>query len=478
MRIERIDATTWRLAKSGKMRVDGIVFADGRLFNDIKDDPCLDQVANVACLPGIVGASLAMPDIHWGYGFPIGGVAAFDALDGVVSPGGVGYDINCGVRLIRSRLILEQVRPRLKELVDALFVAIPSGLGSHHRSASLSVAEMRQICHEGAGYVVRSGFGEREDLMHCEDSGRLDGADFSAVSPRAYERGKDQLGTLGSGNHFVEISVVDEVFLPREATVLGLSQNQVVFSVHTGSRGFGYQVCTESIEQLQSVPRREGIELPDRQLVCAPLKSGEGRRYFAAMACAANFAFANRQKITHFLRETCELFFRQSASALGLGLVYDVAHNIAKMEEHSVDGRLQRLCVHRKGATRSLPPGHPLVPEAYREIGQPVLVPGDMGRYSFVLVGAPSALSKTFGSCAHGAGRLLGRKQALKASKGRQIADELAHVGVVARAAGSATLREEMPDAYKDVVDVVRVAQKAGLALPVARLRPLGVVKG
>ena len=478
MKVERTSGSSVRIVKHGQMRVDGIVYTDRRLFAGIEHDPCLDQVAHVACLPGIVRASYAMPDIHWGYGFPIGGVAAFDAEEGVVSPGGVGYDINCGVRLITSRLKRADVAGDISLMVDKLFSAIPSGLGSHHRDFSLSRKQMEQICTRGALWAVENGYGERGDLQFIEDAGCIPGADFAAVSDRAFERGRQQLGTLGSGNHFVEIGYVQEIVRPREAERLGLEQDTVVFSIHTGSRGFGYQVCSESIDNLQSATRKYDIHLPDRQLVCAPIKSPEGRRYLEAMACAANFAFANRQLITHFLRETLEQMYRRSFGALGLKVVYDVAHNIAKMEKHDVDGSSRLVCVHRKGATRALPPGHPLVPAAYKDVGQPVLIPGDMGRYSFVAVGGPASLEKSFGSCAHGAGRVLSRKAALKQTKGRRVEDQLANKGIVVRAAGAKTLREEFPQAYKDVADVVKVVESAGLALPVARLVPLGVIKG
>ncbi len=478
MKLERRDGSSYVMRKEGRMNVDGVVYADGRLMDNILSDPCLDQVNNVACLPGIVEASYAMPDIHWGYGFPIGGVAAFDMHDGVISPGGVGYDINCGVRLIRSGLTREEVTDRLRELVDTLFTAIPSGLGSHHRDFHLSRAQMAKVCTTGAAWAVSNGFGERDDLEFIEDNGCIEGGDFDAVSDRAYERGKSQLGTLGSGNHFVEIGYVEEVYREREAALLGLARGSAVFSVHTGSRGFGYQVCSESIDRLNKAAPRFNIHLPDRQLVCAPLRSPEGRHYLAAMSSAANFAFANRQMITHFLREGVERVFRRSSGSLGLNVVYDVAHNIAKIEKHEVQGRSRTLCVHRKGATRALPPGHPLVPAAYKDAGQPVLIPGDMGRYSYVAVGGPDSLHKSFGSCAHGAGRVMSRKAALKSTKGRRIDDELEKKGIIVRAAGRKTLREEFPQAYKDVADVVRVVKKAGLALPVARLAPVGVIKG
>ena len=478
MKIQRKDPTTIVIRKEGRMRVDGIIYADHKVYEGIRGDNCLDQVANVACLPGILRASYAMPDIHWGYGFPIGGVAAFDMDEGVVSPGGVGYDINCGVRLLASRLEREEVASQLRSVVHAVFRAIPSGLGSRRGDFSVSRKEMKRVCEEGSAWAVKQGFGDLEDLANVEDSGCVSGADFSQVSDRAFERGKNQLGTLGSGNHFVEVGYVDEVYGKREAEVLGLAVGTVVFSVHTGSRGFGYQICSESIDALHQVPSKYGIILPDRQLVCAPLKSSEGRAYLAAMACAANFAFANRQMITHFLREGIEKQFRASSRDLGLRVVWDVAHNIAKIEKHVVDGHDVTACVHRKGATRALPPGHALVPEHYREIGQPVLIPGDMGRYSYVCVGGAESLKKSFGSCAHGAGRVLGRKQALRATRGRCIEEEMRAAGVEVLAAGKTTLREEFPEAYKDVADVISVVERAGLARPVARLKPMGVVKG
>jgi tRNA-splicing ligase RtcB len=478
MQIERLDDCSYRIPKHGRMRVDGIVLADGRLVEGLRSDPCLDQVAAVACLPGIVGASLAMPDIHWGYGFPIGGVAAFDMDEGVVSPGGVGYDINCGVRLLSSKLTREDVEGRIPDLVDALFASVPSGVGSHRRDLTLSPQQLKTVCEKGAEWAVAAGYGVQSDLGAVEDRGVIGGAEFAAVSARACERGRSQLGTLGSGNHFVEVGVVDEVYRPAAAERMGLAPATVVFGIHTGSRGFGYQVCSDSLEGLGRVATKYGIALPDAQLVCAPLRSPEGRRYLAAMACAANYAFANRQMITHFVREGLETAFGAPASDLGVRVVYDVAHNIAKVETHEVDGRSRRVCVHRKGATRSLPAGHPLVPEQYRDIGQPVLIPGDMGRYSYVAVGSRGALARTFGSCAHGAGRLLSRKAALKATAGRKVREELAHRGVYVRAAGAQTLREEFPEAYKDVADVMRVVEKAGLAMPVVRISPLGVLKG
>lgn len=482
MKLERIDGATVRIPKTGNMRVEGRLFADGRILEGVMGDPCLEQIANVASLPGIVGASLAMPDIHWGYGFPIGGVAAFDVEEGVVSPGGVGYDINCGVRLLRTGLTREEATPRIRDLVNALFRSIPSGVGSSRSDLKLDREEMRQVSHRGAAWAVEQGFGEADDLIFSEDQGCLPGADFERVSARCIERGRDQLGTLGSGNHFVEVGYVDQVLRPHEAEVLGLEMGQIVVSIHTGSRGFGYQVCTEALEMLHGQSGPERIKVADPQLVCAPVKSDAGRNYLAVMACAANFAFANRQIISHFVRQAIASVWGQSPESLKIETVYDVAHNIAKLETHEMGQGPRKvsrqLCVHRKGATRSLPPGHVLVPERYRTVGSPVLIPGDMGRMSYVCVGTKAALEKSFGSCAHGAGRVMSRNEAIKASKGRSITDELARQGIVVRAAGPGTLKEELPQAYKDVSDVIRVVEKAGLAAPVVRLRPLGVVKG
>ncbi len=460
------------------MKVDGVVYANAKLESHALDEAALTQVANVACLPGILGRSLAMPDIHWGYGFPIGGVAAFDAEEGVISPGGVGYDINCGVRLLRSDLTAEDVRPRVSDLVAALFARVPTGVGSHQREVRLSREDMAQVARLGAAWAVEQGYGDAEDLLVLEEQGCIRGADFRACSDRAYERGRDQLGTLGSGNHFCEVQVVDEVFDEEVARAFGLFLGSVTVLIHTGSRGFGHQVCTDYIPVMDRAARAAGVSLPDRQLACAPIRSEEGRRYFAAMAAAANFAFANRQMITAEVREAFEAVFGRRQRGLGLKVVYDVAHNIAKFERHKVGKQEKLVCVHRKGATRALPAGHPDVPEPYRAVGQPVLVPGDMGRASFVLVGAPSALEETFGSTCHGAGRLLSRSQAIKAGKGHDIRKELERRGVLVRAAGSETLAEEMPEAYKDVSEVVEVVHAAGIARKVCRMRPIAVIKG
>jgi len=478
IKVQQIDTCRWRIPREGAMRTDGLVFATAEMMHDLRREQALEQVCNVATLPGIVGPSMAMPDIHWGYGFPIGGVAAFDADEGVVSPGGVGYDINCGVRLLRSNLDAAEVRPNLDRLATELFQNVPSGVGSHRRDLKLSLSEERKVLVKGAAWAIGQGFGEQSDLERIEGHGLIDGADPELVSERALERGRAQLGTLGSGNHFLEIQRVDEIYDEEAAGVLGLFKGQVTVSIHTGSRGFGYQVCDDYLKVMLKAARKYGITLPDRQLCCAPLHSDEAKNYLAAMACAANFAFANRQMITAWVRETFEQVLRKGPADLRLGVIYDVCHNIAKWETHVVDGRKRRLCVHRKGATRAFPPGHAEIPSAYRQIGQPVLIPGDMGRYSYVLTGTAGAYEETFGSTCHGAGRVMSRHAAKKAARGKDIIGELAKQGIVIRAAGRATVAEEMPEAYKDVADVVRVVHDAGIGNMVARLRPMAVVKG
>jgi tRNA-splicing ligase RtcB len=478
--LERIDACRWRIPKSYKpgMRVDGVIYADDALIGSIRADKSPEQVANVACLPGIVGQSLAMPDIHWGYGFCIGGVAATDpAQGGVISPGGVGYDINCGVRLVRTDLTCSEVQPRIEQLVTQMFETVPCGVGRGGR-VKFSREELRRLLAEGSRFVVESGFGWDADLEVTEAGGCLPDAQPDFVSPRALERGSDQCGTLGSGNHFLEVQVVEEIVDPVAAAALGLAQGQITLMIHSGSRGLGYQVCEDAIKDLRNVPQKYGIELPDRQLVCAPVESKEGQRYFGAMQAAANFAWANRQILTHLGREVFTNLFRKPAELLGMRVVYDVAHNIAKMEQYEVGGTQRTLCIHRKGATRAFPAGHPEVPRPYRQVGQPVLVPGDMGRSSWVLVGQPAAMEQTFGSCCHGAGRLMSRGAAIRAAKGRSIERELREQGVVARARGRSGLAEEQPAAYKDVSLVAEAVQAAGISRKVARLRPIGVIKG
>jgi tRNA-splicing ligase RtcB len=475
MQIERIDETTWRIPRHGGMRVDGVVFASAVMMAEIREDQSLQQVANVAHLPGIRRASLAMPDIHWGYGFPIGGVAAMDAEEGVISPGGVGYDINCGVRLLRSDLSRDELAPRLREVVSRLFANVPTGVGVGRRDLKLGRRELAGVLEKGARWAVEHGLGERRDLEALEEGGCLAEADAGGVSSRAYERGAGQLGSLGSGNHFAEIQYVSEIYDREAAAAFGLARDAVTVMIHSGSRGLGHQVCTDHLKVMDRAVRDHGIELPDRQLACAPLTSPEGRAYFGAMAAAANFAFANRQVMTHWARQS---FAQVLGPAAAFEVVYDVCHNIAKFETFEIDGEPTRLCVHRKGATRAYPPGHPAVPAPYRRVGQPVLIPGDMGRYSYVLAGAPRAFEETFGSACHGAGRRMSRNKAKKAARGRSLLDEMERRGVVVMAAGMATVAEEMPEAYKDVAEVVDVVDRAGLAHKVAQLRPLGVVKG
>lgn len=475
--IKKIDPYRWKIEKEGGMRVEGIVYADEKIIEEIKRDLSLQQVANVATLPGIVRASLAMPDIHEGYGFPIGGVAAFDET-GIISPGGVGYDINCGVRVLRSNLRREEIQNMMKELVNALFRNIPTGVGSHRKDLRLSFEEEKTLLKQGARWAVSRGYGYERDIDHIEERGCIPGADPDEVSNRAMERGRAQVGTLGSGNHFVEVDVISEVYDENLARALGFELGGIAVQVHTGSRGLGYQVCDDFIEVMLGAARKYGIELVDRQLCCAPIDSEEGRRYLAAMACAANFAFANRQMITHWVRESFSHVLKRPPEGLELELIYDVCHNIAKFETHNVDGKPMKLCVHRKGATRALPPGHPQTPAAYKEIGQPVLIPGDMGRCSYVLVGTEAASQETFASSCHGAGRVMSRTQAMKRVKGKNILREMEAQGIIVRASGWDTLAEEIPEAYKDVTEVVDVVHKAGIAKKVIQLKPLGVIKG
>lgn len=458
------------------MRTTGIIYLD-RVLEPALEPEAIEQTANIATMPGIVGASLAMPDIHTGYGFPIGGVAAFDIKEGIISPGGVGYDINCGVRLLRSNLKKEEIAPKIKGLIDALYNEIPSGVGSKGR-IRLGPGDEKRLLLKGAEWAVEKGLGEASDLERIESGGCMEGADPSIISRKAYERGRAQQGTLGSGNHFVEIQYVDQIYDEGVANALGLFKDQMTVMIHTGSRGFGHQVCTDFIEVMGKASRKYGIHLPDKELACAPFSSPEGKDYFAAMQAAANYAWANRQCIMHWTKEVFMSVLSISPKELGMSLVYDVAHNIAKVEEHSVKGEKKRLVVHRKGATRAFPPGHPELPAIYRSLGQPVIIPGDMGRASFVLLGTQRAMNETFGSTCHGAGRVMSRHRAIKQAKGRAIWREMEDKGIVVRAAGRGTLEEEMPEAYKDVSNVVDVVHNAGLSLRVARLRPLGVIKG
>ncbi|HEX7009452.1 MAG TPA: RtcB family protein [Phycisphaeraceae bacterium] len=478
--LEQVDEYCWRIPPTYRpgMRVPGLIFAHPSQIDKILADKSLEQVANVACLPGVQVASLAMPDIHLGYGFCIGGVCATDPHEGgVISPGGVGYDINCGVRLLRSNLRVDDVQPRLERLVSRLFGRIPTGAGQsgHYR---FTYQELRQLMREGPAALIPRGWATQRDIDYTEARGCLADADPSAVSQRALERGTDQCGTLGGGNHFLEVQVVDQVFDEQAAAAMGLAQGMVCVMIHSGSRGLGYQVCQDALHQLRGVPERYGIVLPDRQLACAPVLSEEGRHYLGAMRAAANFAWCNRQLLMWQAREVFESVFEKPWSQLGLELVYDVAHNIAKPEDHQVEGHTKRVWVHRKGATRAFPPGHPELPPPYRPVGQPVLIPGDMGRASWVLVGQPGSMARTFGSTCHGAGRAMSRTEAVRRAQGRQIQQELSLRGIVARARGWRGLAEEQPEAYKDVDLVVEVVHQANLSKKVARMRPLGVIKG
>jgi tRNA-splicing ligase RtcB len=478
--IERIDEWRWRIPAGTKpgMKVPAIIFASEALLDQIRNDLSLEQAANGATLPGVVRAAYTMPDIHQGYGLPIGAVVGTRTDGGVVTPGGVGYDINCGVRLLRTELTKAEVVPRLKELVNLLFTAIPSGVGSHGKVRLTTENQARPLV-EGAGWAVKQGMGEPEDLIFTEAGGCIPGANPDAVSHKAYERGRDQEGTLGSGNHFEEVQFVEQIYDEQAAHAMGLFAGQVTVLIHTGSRGFGHQVCTDYLASMEQAVKKYGIQVPDRQLACAPFESDEAQAYLGAMRAAANYAWANRQCLTHWTRQVFERLFKKSPPDLGISVVYDVAHNIAKVEEHRVEGRSMRLVVHRKGATRAFPPGHPELPERYRAIGQPVLVPGDMGRASFVLVGTQGAMDETFGSTCHGAGRLLSRAAAIRAGKGRSIERELEDTyGVYAKASGRDSMTEEMPEAYKNVQDVVSVCHNAGISKMVAKLRPLGCIKG
>jgi tRNA-splicing ligase RtcB len=406
IKLRRLDEYRWEIPREGAMRVPGIIYASDKLMKVMGKDESPKQVANVAQLPGIVTHSLAMPDMHWGYGFPIGGVAAFDIDGGIVSPGGVGYDINCGCRLVATNLRRDEIRPQMAKIVNALFQHVPSGVGSRG-DLKLSRSEEKRVLVEGARWAVKNGYGSQGDLESMEDGGCLPGADPEAVSERALERGKDQVGTLGSGNHFLEVEIVEEIFDKAVASALGLEVGQVAVLIHSGSRGLGHQVCDDYLAKLVKHVDKIGINLPDRQLACAYIQSTEGQQYLSAMACAANYAWANRQMLMHWTGEALEKALAMGPRELGMRLVYDVCHNIAKIEEHVVDGKKMTLCVHRKGATRAFPPGHPALPQKFRKTGQPVLIPGDMGTGSYVLVGTEKAMEKTFGSTCHGAGRVL-----------------------------------------------------------------------
>ncbi|MBI3586076.1 MAG: RtcB family protein [Ignavibacteriales bacterium] len=473
--LKKLDEYRYIVPKSFRegMKVEGLIYANDQLIQAIEKDQTLMQVANVATLPGLVGRSLAMPDAHQGYGFAIGGVAASDMQTGIVSAGGVGFDINCGVRLLASDFLLDEVRPKLDALLDQMFRDIPCGAGKKG-IIGLSYEQLDQVLENGAHWAVRNGYGRDADLQHIEETGKISHADFNAVSKHAKERGRDQLGTLGSGNHFAEVQYVEEIFDEEAAKVFGLSLNQVVVLIHTGSRGLGHQVCTDYLETMQDAMRRYKIQVVDRQLACVPIQSPEGQNYLKAMAAAANFAFANRQMITHWVREA----FARVLGTGNLHLVYDVTHNIAKEEVHKVHGEMKRVLVHRKGATRAFPKHRPEVPKDYYEVGQPVLIPGSMGTCSYILVGTEKAMEETFGSSCHGAGRAKSRHAAKMEISAQQLIRELKEKGIHVRGASKSGLSEENPNAYKDVSQVVEVVHNAGIAKKVAKLIPIGVIKG
>ncbi len=475
----RVSEFLWEIPKSYRadMRVPARVYASERLLDAILGDKSIEQLVNVATLPGIQKYALAMPDIHQGYGFPIGGVAATALPDGVISPGGIGYDVNCGVRLLASHLDEDEIRPYLDELATKLFQYCPSGVGrgGHY---PLSNAELDKVAVEGAEWCLKKGLARPEDLERTEEGGRLEGADPGKVSKQARQRGREQLGTLGAGNHFLEVDVVREVYYPEAADAMGLRPGQVVVLIHCGSRGFGHQIATDYIREFQKAVHKYGIVLPDRELVCAPLSTPEGQNYLAAMRCAANFAFANRQVLAHQVRRAFEEVLGRHGLPFDLDQVYDLAHNIGKIEWHETDGARKQVCVHRKGATRSFGPGHPDVPAVYRHVGQPVLVPGSMGTASYVLVGTEQAMVATFGSSCHGAGRQISRRKAKKSIKGATLREQLEARGIVVRAGSMKGLAEEAPFAYKDVEAVVDVVEAAGIARKVVRVEPIAVIKG
>ncbi len=476
----KVDNNRFRIPKTYKsgMRTDGLIYASEVMIEKIKHDQAPEQIANVATLPGIVGYAMAMPDIHWGYGFPIGGVAAFDTEKGIISPGGVGYDINCGVRLLRTDLTHNDIKNRIQELVRSLFNNIPSGVGSKGK-IRIDEREVKEVLKNGAQWALKKGYGWKEDIEKIEENGALKGANPDKVSRRALERGRPQLGTLGAGNHFLEIQIVEDIYDRESAKVLGIDDvGQITIMIHTGSRGLGYQVCDDNVKVLGKITRKYGIDIPDRQLACAPINSPEGKSYFEQMACAANYAWANRQCIMHWVRESFEKILGKKARDLGMHLIYDVAHNIAKFEEHTVAGEMKKVCVHRKGATRAFAAGHKDIPLIYKNIGQPVLIPGDMGTHSYLLLGTEKAMQETFGSTCHGAGRVMSRTKAMQRTKGRRIDKELADKGIFVLSASGEVLRQEVPEAYKDIDMVVDAVHNAGISKKVARMRPIGVVKG
>ncbi len=461
------------------MNVPVKIYASDALVQKMKQDATFKQATNAACLPGIYKHSIVLPDGHQGYGFPIGGVAATDYENGVISPGGVGYDINCGVRVLRTNLDEKDVRPKVRQLIDQLFTDIPTGVGKQGKIHLRSHSGVDEVLRDGAKWAVEEGYGWEEDLDHQEANGRIDIADPSQVPGSAKERGLKQSGTLGSGNHFIEIQLVDEIYDEEAAKIMGITRKgQVMVMIHSGSRGLGHQVCSEYIRKMTQAMRKYDIQVPDRELCCAPTTSPEGQAYLGAMSAAANYAFANRQVMMHWTREVFSKVMGQTPEDLDMGLIYDVAHNIGKVEEHTIDGQKKKVVVHRKGATRAFPPGHPDIPSKYQNIGQPVLIPGTMGTASYILIGNEQGMDLSFGSTAHGAGRFMSRSRAKKQFFGKEIQDKLASEGIIVRATKSIVIAEEAPGAYKDVDEVVKVSDALGIATKAVRLRPIGVIKG
>jgi tRNA-splicing ligase RtcB len=477
--LKRITDFLWEVPQEFRydMRVPARLYADDSLVEDALADESVNQLINTATLPGVVKYAIAMPDIHQGYGMPVGGVIATELPDGIISPGAVGYDINCGVRLLASQVSVQNVQPYLKELATALYQNCPSGVGSEG-SVPLNAKDLDEVLESGAEWTLKKGYANQEDLRHTEEYGRLKAADASVISNRAKSRGKDQLGTLGAGNHFIEVDRVAAVYDEETANKLGLFAEQIVVQIHCGSRGLGHQVCTDYVGDFQKAVKKYGIKLPDRELVCAPFESEEGQQYYQAMAASANFAFANRQVLAHHIRRSFEQALRGHVRDLNLHQVYDIAHNMAKVEEHTIGGKLMRVCVHRKGATRAFGPQSPVLPADLRDIGQPVLIPGSMGTASYVLIGTTGSMEQTFGSSCHGAGRVMSRSQAKREVRGEKLRDDLNAQGIVIRAGSMPGLAEEAPQAYKDVSRVVEVVHRAGIGRKVARLEPLAVIKG
>ncbi len=476
--LKQISPNLWEIPRSGEMRVPGRIYANRQILDQIFNDNALQQVINVASLPGIQKYSLAMPDIHWGYGFPIEGVAAMNAENGVISPGGVGYDINCGVRMIATDLEYDQIKAHIMALTEAVFNAVPTGIGSKNAIRTLSQTELQEVMKNGSRWAIEQGYGRESDLEATEEFGNLQPANSNFVSDRARQRARNQLGTLGSGNHFIELGVVREVFDEFIFTKLGLQQNQFIVIIHTGSRGLGHQICDDYVHRMLQEKHKLSFHLPDNQLISAYINSRLGKEYFGAMACAANFAWANRQIIMSLVEKAICKQMKISVKNLGFNLIYDVCHNIAKYEEHEIDGKMKRVCVHRKGATRAFGPHHPALASRFKETGQPVIIPGDMGTKSYLCVGTAKAMKETFGSCCHGAGRVLSRSKALKITRAEEVLKDLNRKNISLQAASRKTIVEEMSAAYKNVADVVQTMHDAGIATKVVQTVPLGVVKG